>query len=114
MDFVNKKTGEIINVEETDLASMCDGELNQSFKQEFRKLVEQMAPGDKGAISIKVKIECGYVDYAQVYLVEADINTRYPKLSISDKQTTMQDEEGRLVRPKANHLFTEIENDKAV
>ena len=107
MEFVDKKTGEIFEVEETDLMNVCGGDVNRVFKHELKKLVSQMAPGDKGGITIKIKLEAGYKDgVGEVCVMEAGLVTKYPTISLTDVQENMQGDNGEIVRRKEKNLFT--------
>ena len=115
MDFVDKKTGEVFEVEQTNLMNVCGGDVNRCFVSELKKLVKEMVPGDKGAISIKVKLECGYKEgIGDVCVMEADLNTKYPKISLVDVTDNMQADGGEIVRRKERSLFEAAQNDKAV
>ena len=46
-DFVNKNTGEVFEVEDTNLANICDGDLDFIFKQELQKLTKEMKEASK-------------------------------------------------------------------
>lgn len=112
MEFVDKKTGEIFEVEETNLMNICGGDVNSCFKQELRKLIAQMMPGDKGGITIKIKLEAGYKDgIGEVCIMEAGLSTKYPTISLTDVQDNMQTDKGEIVRRKEKNLFTGDGND---
>lgn len=112
MEFVDKKTGEIFEVEETDLMNICGGDVNRMFKHELKELVARMAPGDKGGITIKIKLEAGYKDgVGEVCVMEAGLNTKYPTISLIDVQENMQWDNGEIVRRKEKNLFIGADND---
>ena len=112
MDFVDKKTGEVFEVEQTNLANICGGDVNRCFVSELKKLVKEMEPGDKGAITIKIKLEAGYKDgIGEVCVMEAGLSTKYPSISIIDVQENMQTGEGEIVRRKEKNLFAGESND---
>lgn len=112
MEFVDKKTGEIFEVEETNLMNICGGDVDRCFKRELSKLIAQMAPGDKGGITIKIKLEAGFKEgIGEVCVMEAGLSTKYPSISIVDVQENMQTEEGEIVRRKEKNLFTGGSND---
>lgn len=108
MQWVNAKTGEVYEVEETDLANACEGDLNRLFKNELRKLVSQMQPKSVGAVNIKVKVTCDYdADLNVAYIMEADISTKYPKVTVDDLKPKRCLEDGTIAQAKERGLFTD-------
>ena len=107
MEWVNQKTGEIYEVEHTDLANISEGNVNRTFKQELAKLISQMQPKDTGAVTIKVKVLCTYdVDGNVIYAQETDVNTKYPKVVIDDATPKHCLNDGSIAQPKVKGLFT--------
>lgn len=85
MEYVNKQTGEIYQAEEVDLKNLCDGDLNFLFTGEFRKLINDLNIGDKGNITINVKVSKNLdATGDEAIFVEAQLSTKYPKVVISD------------------------------
>ncbi|MBQ8691260.1 MAG: hypothetical protein IJ516_05500 [Phascolarctobacterium sp.] len=106
MEWVNKKTGEVYEVEHTDLANISEENVNRTFKVELAKLISQMQPKDTGAVTINVKVQCTYdVDGNTIYILETDLKTKYPKVVIDNGTPKHCMEDGTITQPKVKGLF---------
>lgn len=105
-DFVNKNTGEVFEVEETNLANICDGDLDFIFKQELQKLTKEMAHSDKGKISISIEVSC-FEDNTGLlcYAAEANVKTTYPKVKAKDTKVKYLKDDGKVAQRKDRNLF---------
>lgn len=111
MEYVNKQTGEIYNVETVDLSNLCEGDLNFLFTCELSKLVAAMQLGDKGSINITVKVQ-RQADAAgdDTIFIDAAINTKYPKISLDDTNVKKVTDKGKVVQKAEKHNLFEQEN----
>ena len=99
MEYVNKQTGEIYQAEEVDLKNLCDGDLNFLFTGEFRKLINDLNIGDKGNITINVKVSKNLdATGDEAIVVEAQLSTKYPKVVISDNNAKKLPKMARLFK----------------
>ena len=106
MEYINKKTGEIYQVEEIGLGNICDGDLDFVFKGEFKSLVEKLSHGDKGVINIAIKVSKGCEANGDVSLfVEAQLGVKAPKLRIDDNNMLKIAETGSVVRRIDGGMF---------
>lgn len=109
MDYVNKKTGEVFEVETTNLSNICNGDLDIMFKSELRSLVERMVPGDKGAITIKINISMGVTDDIPYVSASAKLSAKYPGCEISSGTDMNIGQDGHLVQRKEKNMFEQEE-----
>lgn len=111
-DFVNKNTGEVFEVEDTNLANICDGDLDFIFKQELQKLTKEMTPSDKGKISISIDVTCFEDNSGLIcYKAEAGVKTTYPKVKALDTKVKYLKEEGKVAQRKDRNLFRGVDAD---
>lgn len=109
MEYVNKITGEVYQVEEIGLGNICDGDLDFVFKSEFKQLVEKLAHGDKGTIAISIKVQKGAEGNGDVSLaVETQLGVKCPKLRINDMNTLKVAENCRVVKRVDDGMFNAI------
>ncbi len=105
-DFVNKNTGEVFEVEDTNLANICDGDLDFIFKQELQKLTKEMTPSDKGKISISIDVTCFEDNSGLIcYKAEAGVKTTYPKVKALDPKVKYLKDDGKVAQRKDRNLF---------
>lgn len=106
MDYINKETGETFAVEDATLANLCEGDVDMAFKAELKKLVATMNEGDKGAISIAIKLyKTRGVDKDICVAIETQIGTKYPKVTMKDDNPKRIDENGKLVQRVQTNMF---------
>lgn len=106
MDYINNETGEVFAVEDTTLANLCEGDVDMAFKAELKKLVATMNEGDKGAISIAIKLyKTRGVDNDICVAIETQIGTKYPKVTMKDDNPKRIDENGKLVQHVRINMF---------
>lgn len=111
-DFVNKNTGEVFEVEDTNLANICDGDLDFIFKQELQKLTKEMTPCDKGKISISIDVTCLEDNSGLIcYKAEAGVKTTYPKVKALDTKVKYIKEDGKVAQRKDRNLFRRVDAD---
>lgn len=107
MQYVNKSTGEVYNVQVVDLGNICDGSLNRVFVHELQKLTRELTLDSKpGCITLKVKVDKDLTPSGETILrVEASIATKYPSMSISDDTTKNITDDGQIVERIPTSLF---------
>lgn len=107
MQYVNKKTGEVYDVQVVDLGNLCDGSLNRAFVQELKKLTRELTIDSKpGCITIKVKVDKDMPPSGETILrVEASIATKYLSTSIRDDNTKNITDDGQIVERIPEGLF---------
>lgn len=110
MEYINKKTGEVFQADEVTLSNLCDGDLDFIFKGEFRKLIAEMNAGDKGSIAISIKVNKDFdASMDEVIAVECLINTKYPKIRLSDENKKRIGEDGKVLQLKETDMFKNAE-----
>ena len=107
MQYINKSTGEVYNVQVVDLGNICDGSLNRVFVHELQKLTRELTLDSKpGCITLKVKVDKDLTPSGETILrIEASIATKYPSMSIFDDTTKNITDDGQIVERIPTSLF---------
>ena len=109
MDYVNERTGEILNVEKVTLSNLSGGMLSRMFSTELQKLTEELVPGGKPGtinISIKAAIVFNKADDA-VLRLEPAIGTKYPKTVVEDSEDKIITDTGEILQKVEPSLFNQ-------
>lgn len=107
MDYVNERTGEVLDVEKVTLSNLSGGMLNRMFATELQKLAEELIPGGKPGsinISIKAAIVFNKADDA-VLRLEPVIGTKYPKTAVEDSEDKIITNTGEIVQKIEHNMF---------
>lgn len=107
MEYVNKKTGEVIKAEKIDLSNINEGELNDLFCLNLAKLTKELLINDgKGSINICIKAEVGASpDGDTTVYLESSIAVKYPKRKLGDSIKAKIAENGDLVQCQQASMF---------
>lgn len=83
--YINHQTGEIFNAVDISLARLCEGYTDRRFQSDLKFLVSRMMPGEKGSLTVKVKVEM-LVNERNERVVEltVDNSMNLPKSSMKD------------------------------
>ena len=109
MDYVNERTGEVLDVERVTLSNLAGGMLNRMFATELQKLAEELIPGGKPGsinISIKAAVVFNKADDA-VLRLEPAIGTKYPKTVVEDSEDKIITNTGEIVQKIEHNMFEE-------
>lgn len=107
MDYVNERTGEVLDVEKVTLSNLSGGMLSRMFATELQKLAEELVPGGKPGsinISIKAAIVFNKADDA-VLRLEPVIGTKYPKTAVEDSEDKIITNTGEIVQKIEPNMF---------
>lgn len=107
MDYVNERTGEVLDVEKVTLSNLAGGMRSRMFATELQKLTEELIPGGKPGsinISIKAAIIFNKADDA-VLRLEPAIGTKYPKTVIEDSEDKIITNTGEIVQKIEHNMF---------
>lgn len=106
MDYIDKGTGEVFDVVTTNLANLCDGDLDFAFRAELKKLVDAMNVFDKGAINISVRLEKTSTPGGDICIkVETQVSTKYPKIGLKDDNSKRIMSDGKVVQRSQHNMF---------
>lgn len=96
--YINHQTGEIFNAVDVSLGRLCEGYVDARFQSDLKFLVSRMMPGDKGSLTIKVKVEKLINDRnEQVVMMTIDNSVALPKSSMVDSILKNIDSQGAVL-----------------
>lgn len=113
MDFVDKKTGEIIEVGEIKLSRLMKGELDEQFRYMLNDLAAHLDNGDKGKIKITIEA-MGDVDEGGTFriIMAAELAATYPKVKLKETHLSRLDDKGSVIDKIDKNLFMNITMEK--
>lgn len=112
MQYVDKKTGEVLETQELSLATLVDGEVDEQFRRSLDDLAWHLGDGDSGKIKIELKVTRVPVnDYSgdtQIF-IEAVLNVSYPKIKLKEAHKARMNDEDKVVEVVDKGLFAETD-----
>ena len=107
MDYVNERTGEVLEVEKVTLSNLSSGALSRMFTNELQKLTTELIPGGKpGSINISVKAAIVFNEADDAVLrLEPVIGTKYPKTAVEDSEDKIITDTGEIVQKIEQNMF---------
>lgn len=83
--YINHRTGEMFDAVDVSFSKLCEGYADQQFQNDLKLLVSRMYPGDKGSLTIKIKVEkLTNEKNEQVVEITVDNSISLPKSSMRD------------------------------
>ena len=96
--YINHQTGEIFNAVDISFARLCEGWADRRFQSDLKFLVSRMMPGDKGSLTIKVKVEKLINERdEQVVELTVDNSVNLPKSTMKDAVLKNIDSQGAVL-----------------
>lgn len=96
--YINHQTGEMFNAVDCSFARLCEGYADERFQSDLKFLVGRMMPGDKGSLTIKIKVEkLRNERNEQVVELTVDNSVNLPKSSMRDAILKNIDSQGAVL-----------------
>lgn len=112
VQYVDKKTGEVLEVKELSLSTLMGGEVDEQFRRSLDDLARHLGDGDSGKIKIELKATRvpanDYPGNAQIF-IEAALSVSYPKIKLNEVHKAQMNNEDKVVEVVDKGLFSGIE-----